>query len=111
MLAIRRRAAARIGSDQPGYLLRIARRAHTLIFAKHMIEDLTMPQFSTLVKLRDVGLVSQNNLGRLIYSDSATMRGVSGLLARELIEIESILRISGTARSCLRKRGIKLSNG
>jgi DNA-binding MarR family transcriptional regulator len=74
--------------DQPGYLLRIARRKHTLIFAKHMIEDLTMPQFSTLVKLRDVGPVSQNYLGRLIYYDSATMKGVADrLLARNLIEI------------------------
>jgi hypothetical protein len=72
--------------DQPGYLLRIARRKHTLIFAKHMIEDLTMPQFSTLVKLRDVGPVSQNYLGRLIYYDSATMKGVADrLLARKLI--------------------------
>jgi DNA-binding MarR family transcriptional regulator len=74
--------------DQPGYLLRIARRKHTFIFAKHMIEDLTMPQFSTLVKLRDVGPVSQNYLGRLIYYDSATMKGVADrLLARKLIEI------------------------
>ena len=102
MLAICRRASARIGRDQPGYLLRAARRKHTLIFAKHMIEDLTMPQFSTLVKLRNVGLGSQNYLGRLISCDPATMRGVSDrLLARELIEIGSILRISGTARSCL----------
>lgn len=55
--------------EQPGYLLRIARRRHTLIFAKHMVEDLTGPQFSTLAKLREVGPVSQNYLGRLIYYD------------------------------------------
>jgi len=74
--------------DQPGFLLRIARRRHTLIFAKHMIENLTGPQFSTLAKLREVGPVSQNYLGRLIYFDSATMKGVvDRLLSRGLIEI------------------------
>jgi MarR family transcriptional regulator, lower aerobic nicotinate degradation pathway regulator len=75
--------------DQPGFLLRIARRRHTVIFAKHMIEDLTGPQFSTLAKLREVaGPVSQNYLGRLIYFDSATMKGVvDRLLSRGLIEI------------------------
>ena len=65
-----------------------ARRRHTLIFAKHMIEDLTGPQFSTLAKLREVGPVSQNYLGRLIYFDSSTMKGVvDRLLSRGLIEI------------------------
>ncbi|WJR79894.1 MarR family transcriptional regulator [Bradyrhizobium sp. NP1] len=74
--------------DQPGYLLRIARRRHTIIFAKHMIEGLTAPQFSTLAKLREVGACSQNYLGRLIYFDSATMKGVvDRLLARGLIAI------------------------
>jgi DNA-binding MarR family transcriptional regulator len=73
--------------DQPGYLLGIARKKHALIFAKYMVDDLTMPQFSTLVKLRDVGPVSQNYLGRLIYHDSATMKGVvDRLLVRKLIE-------------------------
>jgi MarR family transcriptional regulator, lower aerobic nicotinate degradation pathway regulator len=74
--------------DQPGYLLRIARRRHTIIFATHMVEGLTAPQFSTLAKLREVGACSQNYLGRLIYYDSATMKGVvDRLLARELIAI------------------------
>lgn len=40
-----------------------------------------------MVKLRDVGPVSQNYLGRLIYHDSATMKGVvDRLLVRKLIE-------------------------
>jgi DNA-binding MarR family transcriptional regulator len=74
--------------DQPGYLLRIARRRHTIIFAEHMVEELTGPQFSTLAKLREVGPCSQNYLGRLIYYDSATMKGVvDRLLARNLISI------------------------
>jgi hypothetical protein len=30
--------------DQPGYLLGIARKKHALIFAKYMVDDLTMPQ-------------------------------------------------------------------
>jgi MarR family transcriptional regulator, lower aerobic nicotinate degradation pathway regulator len=62
--------------DAPGFLLRVALRTHTSIFAAKMIEELTAPQFSTLVKLREVGPCSQNHLGRLIHYDSATITGV-----------------------------------
>jgi DNA-binding MarR family transcriptional regulator len=62
--------------DAPGFLLRVALRTHTAIFAAKMIEELTAPQFSTLAKLREVGPCSQNHLGRLIHYDSATITGV-----------------------------------
>ncbi|KIZ47837.1 MULTISPECIES: MarR family winged helix-turn-helix transcriptional regulator [Rhodopseudomonas] len=73
--------------DAPGFLLRVALRTHTAIFAAKMIEDLTGPQFSTLAKLREVGPCSQNHLGRLIHYDSATITGViTRLKARGLIK-------------------------
>jgi DNA-binding MarR family transcriptional regulator len=73
--------------DAPGFLLRVALRTHTAIFAAKMIEDLTAPQFSTLAKLREVGPCSQNHLGRLIHYDSATITGViNRLKLRDLIK-------------------------
>ncbi|SED03222.1 transcriptional regulator, MarR family [Bradyrhizobium erythrophlei] len=73
--------------DAPGFLLRVALRTHTAIFAAKMIEELTGPQFSTLAKLREVGPCSQNHLGRLIHYDSATITGViSRLKLRGLIK-------------------------
>lgn len=62
--------------DQPGFLLRVALRRHTMVFTAKMIENLTPPQFSTLAKLREVGPCSQNHLGRLVHYDSATITGV-----------------------------------
>lgn len=73
--------------DAPGFLLRVALRTHTSIFAAKMIEELTGPQFSTLAKLREVGPCSQNHLGRLIHYDSATITGViNRLKSRDLIK-------------------------
>ncbi len=73
--------------DAPGFLLRVALRTHTSIFAAKMIEELTAPQFSTLAKLREVGPCSQNHLGRLIHYDLATITGViNRLKSRGLIK-------------------------
>ncbi len=72
---------------QVGHLLRRAHQRHAAIF-QEMITDgqLTPLQFAALVKLRDLGEVSQNQLGRLIAMDAATMQGViKRLLARGLI--------------------------
>jgi DNA-binding MarR family transcriptional regulator len=41
-----------------------------------MIEGLTQTQFAALAKLYEVGPCSQNQLGRLIYLDAATIKGV-----------------------------------
>jgi DNA-binding MarR family transcriptional regulator len=41
-----------------------------------MLEGLTQTQFAALAKLYEVGPCSQNHLGRLIYLDAATIKGV-----------------------------------
>ena len=62
--------------DQGGFLMRVAMQRHTSIFTSRMIEGLTQTQFAALAKLHEVGPGSQNHLGRLIYLDAATIKGV-----------------------------------
>src|SRR6187549_542655 len=62
--------------DQIGFMLRIAMQRHTSIFTSRMLEGLTQTQFAALAKLYEVGPCSQNHLGRLIYLDAATIKGV-----------------------------------
>lgn len=73
--------------QQAGHLLRRAHQRHAAIF-QGLIGDsqLTALQFAALVRLRDLGEVSQNQLGRLTAMDAATMQGViKRLAARGLI--------------------------
>src|ERR1700704_159614 len=73
---------------QVGFLLRVAMQRHTSIFMSRMIEGLTQTQFAALSKLADVGPCSQNHLGRLIYLDAATIKGVvDRLQVRRLISV------------------------
>ncbi len=73
-------------SDQVGFLLRVAMQRHMAIFTKRMIEGLTQTQFAALAKLHDVGPCSQNHLGRRIYLDAATIKGVvDRLVARGFV--------------------------
>ena len=67
--------------EQVGFLLRVAMQRHTSIFTARMIEGLTQTQFAALTKLCEVGPCSQNQLGRLIYLDAATIKGVVDRLA------------------------------
>jgi DNA-binding MarR family transcriptional regulator len=62
--------------EQVGFLMRVAMQRHTAIFTGRMIEGLTQTQFAALAKLYEVGPCSQNHLGRLIYLDAATIKGV-----------------------------------
>jgi MarR family transcriptional regulator, lower aerobic nicotinate degradation pathway regulator len=62
--------------DQVGFLVRAVSQRNTELFAKHMIAGLTRVQFATMVKLLDVGFCSQNELGRLVLLDRATIKGV-----------------------------------
>lgn len=62
--------------EQIGFRLRVAMQRHTSIFMSQMIEDLTQTQFAALAKLLEVGACSQNHLGRLIYLDASTIKGV-----------------------------------
>lgn len=72
--------------DQVGYKLRLASQRHLEIFSRHL-PDMTPTQFSILVRLRDVGEVSQNQLGRFVAMDAATTKGViSRLIDRNLVQ-------------------------
>ena len=72
--------------DQVGYKLRLASQRHLEIFSRHL-PDMTPTQFSILVRLRDVGEVSQNQLGRLVAMDAATTKGViARLIDRGLVQ-------------------------
>jgi len=62
--------------EQVGFQLRVAMQRHTSIFTSRMIEGLTQTQFAALSKLYEVGPCSQNHLGRLIFLDAATIKGV-----------------------------------
>ena len=72
--------------EQVGFLMRVAMQRHTAIFMSRMIAGLTQMQFAALAKLHEAGPCSQNQLGRLIYLDAATTKGVvDRLAARRLI--------------------------
>ena len=72
--------------EQVGFLLRVAVQRHTAIFMARMVEGLTQTQFAALAKLHEVGPCSQNHLGRLIYLDAATIKGVvDRLVARGFV--------------------------
>lgn len=62
--------------NQVGFLMRVAMQRHTAIFMSQMTDKLTQTQFAVLAKLLEVGPCSQNHLGRLIYLDAATIKGV-----------------------------------
>lgn len=66
--------------QQVGYILRQASQRHAAIFAARIPEQLTTTQFSTLVRLQEVGPCSQNQLGRLTAMDAATIKGVTDRL-------------------------------
>jgi MarR family transcriptional regulator, lower aerobic nicotinate degradation pathway regulator len=67
--------------EQVGFLMRVAMQRHTSIFTSRMTDGLTQTQFAALAKLYEVGPCSQNHLGRLIYLDGATIKGVVDRLA------------------------------
>jgi DNA-binding MarR family transcriptional regulator len=73
---------------QVGHLLRRAHQRHTTIFQDGMGDvQLTPTQYAALVKIRDVGQISQNQLGRLTAMDPATIQGVvQRLAARGLVD-------------------------
>ena len=75
---------------QVGFLLRAAMQRHTSIFMSNMVEDLTPTQFAVMAKLREVGPDSQNHLGRLVYLDAATIKGVvDRLVLRGFVSTDS----------------------
>jgi DNA-binding MarR family transcriptional regulator len=73
--------------SQVGFLLRLASQRHAAIFQRHAVDNLTPTQFSTLIKLSEMGEVSQNHLGRSCAMDVATVKGVvDRLKAKGLVD-------------------------
>jgi DNA-binding MarR family transcriptional regulator len=73
--------------DQIGFILRKVSQRHTAIFAAAFGNDFTAPQWATLAKLYEIGPTSQNQLGRLVALDAATIKGVVDRLGvRGLVE-------------------------
>ena len=98
-------------AEQVGHLLRRAHQRHTAIFQEGIgATQLTPTRFAALVKIKDVGQVSQNELGRLTAMDPATIQGViQRLEARKLIDREpdaqdrrrAILRLSAAGQALI----------
>jgi DNA-binding MarR family transcriptional regulator len=69
--------------DQIGFLVRRAHQRASAIFEQVMEGmDVTPVQYAALAKLHDLGPTSQNQLGRMVGIDPATMFGVAGRLSR-----------------------------
>lgn len=62
--------------DQVGFILRQVNQRHVAIFSAMMPGDLTPTQFSVVAMLRQIVSCSQNQLGRLVSMDAATVKGV-----------------------------------
>jgi DNA-binding MarR family transcriptional regulator len=77
--------------DAVGHLFRRAHQRGCAIFQSQIgDEQITTTQFAALVKLHDLGELSQNHLGRLTAMDPATTQGViRRLLDRKLIVARS----------------------
>jgi DNA-binding MarR family transcriptional regulator len=74
--------------EQVGHLMRRAHQRHTAIFQDGLGDcDLTPTQFAALAKIKELGKVTQNLLGRHTAMDPATIQGVvQRLQARGLIQ-------------------------
>jgi MarR family transcriptional regulator, lower aerobic nicotinate degradation pathway regulator len=63
--------------EQVGFLMRRASQRHAVIFQDGMqAADLTPTQFTALIKVVELGQVTQNHLGRLTAMDPATIQAV-----------------------------------
>lgn len=74
--------------EQIGYLIRRAHQRASAIFETVMRDfSVTPVQYAVLCKLHDLGPTSQNQVGRLVGVDPATMFGVARrLTARGLVQ-------------------------
>ncbi|TYB88565.1 MarR family winged helix-turn-helix transcriptional regulator [Oceaniovalibus sp. ACAM 378] len=76
--------------EQVGYILRQVSQRHGLIFQAHAPAGLTPTQFSALVRLDQLGPLSQNELGRATAMDVATIKGVvDRLRAKGLVALSA----------------------
>ena len=74
--AVKPSKPAYILDEQIGFILRQVSQRHASIFARDIGINLTPTQWAALAKLNETGPCSQNQLGRLIYLDAATIKGV-----------------------------------
>lgn len=68
--------------DQIGFILRKVTQKHLAIFSES-IPELTTTQFAVLARLKEMGPLSQNHLGRETAMDAATIKGVVDRLGRQ----------------------------
>jgi DNA-binding MarR family transcriptional regulator len=74
--------------EQIGFILRQASQRHVLIFGSMMPAGLTPTQFSVINMLDRLETCSQNQLGRFVAMDAATVKGViDRLSAKGLMQI------------------------
>lgn len=72
--------------EQIGFVLRCVTQRHAGIFAEQIGGEFTPTQWTTLVKLAEIGPCAQNELSRVTAVDIATIKGVvDRLVARGLI--------------------------
>ncbi len=88
--------------QQIGYKLRLAQQRHVDIFHQHL-PDVTPTQFSVMARLREETELSQNQLGRSVCMDAATIKGVVDRL------IERGWLVSNRCEKDKRRHNISLS--
>lgn len=77
--------------EQIGFLIRRAHQRASAIFDQVMEGfDVTPVQYAALAKLHDLGPTSQNQLGRMVGIDPATMFGVAGRLSKRGLVATSV---------------------
>jgi DNA-binding MarR family transcriptional regulator len=109
--------------DQVGFILRRVHQRATDTFNTVMAGfDITPRQFAAMAKLHDLGPTSQNQLGRLVAMDPATMFGVAGRLSkRGLIRQDAapndarlvVLELTNAGRDlieAMKARGLEVSS-
>ncbi len=75
-------SAGYVLEENVGFILRQVTQRHLALFTATMCHALTPQQFSALLKLREQGSCSQNQLGRLTAMDNPTIKGVVDRLTR-----------------------------
>lgn len=88
--------------QQIGYKLRLAQQRHVELFHQHL-PDVTPTQFSVMARLREEKELSQNQLGRSVCMDAATIKGVVDRL------IERGWLVSNRCEKDRRRHNISLS--
>ena len=100
-----RDVATRTLDDYVGHWLRRAHQSASATLAKHLRDaDVTPAQLVTLLRLREAGCISQNELGRLVAMEPANIHRIAGvLLSRKLV-------LAGKDPADARKTLIRLSS-